>query len=281
MLQKILREDAFPLLLGSGLYGLALGLFLTPYEIVLGGAGGLAVTLRHFLPLPVGVWILLLNLPLLIWAVSAVGLRGMLRTILGVAATSVSTDLLALLPAFPLEPLMASLFGGAILGAGTGILLPRGFTTGGSDLAAYLWNKQNPRRRLSTTILFIDAAIVLGSAVALRNYAGLLHSAAAITSFTLTLDAITRSLGRFKLAVIISRKGTEIGDALAKKTNRGVTILRGLEWYSKEEIPVLLCTVKQTELHPLKELVRSVDGEAFFIVTDASEVLTSGLPNPP
>ncbi|MBQ4042765.1 MAG: YitT family protein [Clostridia bacterium] len=281
MLHKILRDDGLPLLLGSGLYGLALGLFLTPYEIVLGGAGGLAVTLRHFLPLPVGVWILLLNLPLLLWAVSVVGLRGMLRTILGVAATSVSTDLLALLPSFHLEPLMAALFGGAVLGAGTGILLPRGFTTGGSDLAAYLWNKQNPRRRLSTTILFIDASIVLGSAAALRNYAGLLHSAAAIASFTASLDAVTRSIGRAKLAVIISRKGEEIGDAVAKKINRGVTILRGLGWYSKEEFPVLLCAVKQRELYTLKELVRSVDGEAFLIVTDASEVLGSGFPNPP
>jgi len=279
MLQKILREDGFPLLLGSGLYGLALGLFLTPHEIVLGGAGGLAVTLRHFLPLPVGVWILLLNLPLLIWAVSVVGLRGMLRTILGVAATSASTDLLALLPSLQLEPLMAALFGGAILGAGTGILLPRGFTTGGSDLAAYLWNKQNPRRRLSTTILFIDASIVLGSAAALRNYAGLLHSAAAIASFTAALDAVTRSIGRAKLAIIISRKGEEIGDAAAKKINRGVTILRGLGWYSKEEVPVLLCAVKQTELYTLKELVRFVDEDAFLIVTDAFEVLGS-LPPP-
>lgn len=280
MLQKILREDGLPLLLGSALYGLALGLFLTPSEIVLGGAGGLAITIRHFLPLPVGVWILLINLPLLIWAVYAVGMRGMGRTILGVAATSVSADLFSFLPAATDNPLLAALFGGAILGAGTGILLPRGFTTGGSDLAAYLWTKQNPRLRLGTVIFCIDALIVLGSATLLANFSGIVHSAAAIVSFSVSLDAVSRSIGRAKLAVIISRRGEEIGDAVEKKISRGVTMLRGMGWYSKEDYPVMLCVVKRSELYELKSLVRSLDADAFLIVTDASEVLGNGFLTP-
>lgn len=280
MLKKILREDGLPLLLGSALYGLGLALFLTPCEVVLGGAGGLAITLRHFFPLPVGIWILLLNLPLLLWAVSLTGMRGMLRTILGVAATSVATDLAALLHPVTEDPLLAALFGGAILGAGTGILLPRGFTTGGSDLAAYLWNKKDPRLRLGSTILCIDGAIVLGSAAVLGNFTGIIHSAVAITAFSVSLDAVSRSIGRAKLAIIISRHGDQISDAVTKKISRGVTMLRGMGWYSQSDIPVILCAVKRTELYALKTLVRSLDAEAFLIVTDASEVRGSGFVPP-
>ena len=281
MLKKIIREDGVPLLLGSALYGLALGLFLIPCEIVLGGAGGLAITIRHFIPLPAGVWILLLNLPLLLWAVKAVGLRGMIRTILGVGITSVSADLFAFLPAGTHDPLLASLFGGAILGSSTGILLPRGFTTGGSDLAAYLWNRRNPRFRLGTIILCIDGAVVLGSALVLRSFAGLLYSATAIVSFSAALDTVSHSVGSAKLALIITRHPTVIGDTLTQKLNRGVTMLRGFGWYSKEEIAVLLCVVKRTELYRLKTLVRTADANAFLIVSDASEVLGNGFIPPP
>lgn len=276
MLCKEIREEALPLLAGSGMFGLGYSLFLTPGNVVLGGAGGVAITLRHFVPLPVGVWIFLLNLPLLAAAARIAGMRGMTRTVIGVLASSVATDLFALFPAATEDPLLGAAFGGALIGVGGGILLPRGFTTGGTDLAAWLWNQKNPRRKIGTLILYMDTSIVLGSAIILRNFVGVLHSGVAIAMFTVTLEAVMGGMERAKLSWIVSRHYERIGNAIMEQIHRGVTVIHGYGWYTGEERHVLLCVVKRSELYALKSLVRSIDADAFLIVTDAAEVLGEG-----
>jgi uncharacterized membrane-anchored protein YitT (DUF2179 family) len=253
-----------------------MALFLTPCHIVPGGASGAAITLHHFFPLPVGIWILLLNLPLLLLSTRMLGWRKTARTAAGVLSTSTATDLFSFLPPATEDPLLAALVGSFILGAGCGLLLPRGFTTGGSDLAAYLLCSRFPKFRLGSAILGIDASIIVLSAVLLRDTGGLLYSAAAAASFTVALNTVTSSLGKAKLSVIVTAHPGEIGDAIQTKMNRGATVLRGIGWYSGEERAVILCVVKRSELYSLKALVRTADAGAFLIVTDAAEVLGNG-----
>ena len=145
MNRKAILKDAGLVIIGSILYGAALAIFLTPRNIVMGGASGISVTIHALTKMPVGIGILLLNIPLLLLNVRVCGGRGMARTIIGVFATSIFTDLLEFLPPASEDALLSAFCGGAMMGAGAGIMLPRGFTTGGSDLAAYLINRKiNP-----------------------------------------------------------------------------------------------------------------------------------------
>jgi len=281
MNQKTAADEAAALLGGSVLFGLAMSLFLSPCDIVMGGAGGIAVTLRHFIPLPVGVGIILINLPLLAAAVRMTGLRGMARTVIGVLATSVVTDLFAALPAATDDPLLAAVCGGAIMGAGGGLMLPRGYTTGGSDLAAYLITRRRTQWNTGTVILLIDAVIILGSALALGSFGTVVYSAASAAAYSIALDAVMSGVRRARLTLIISPRYAEIGDAITEKMNRGATVLRGMGWYTEEARPVVMCVIRRAELHRLKQLVRDADPSAFMIITDAAQVLGQGFEPPP
>ncbi len=276
MHRKSLYEDILAAGAGCALFGIGLSLFLTPCGVILGGASGIAVLIHRYIPLPVGAGIILVNLPLLIFSVRLTGWRGMARTILGVLAASLSTDIWAALPAATDDPLLGAVFGGAIMGAGGALMLPRGVTTGGTDLAAYLICKKQKRIKFGTVIMLIDAVIVSGAAVLSGNFSGIIYSAAAITAYSVALDAVMGSLGRAKLSLIISEKHEEIGNAITRDISRGVTVLNGRGWFTGTERAVILCVVKRSELFALKTLVRTVDPAAFLIISDAAQVLGHG-----
>ncbi len=273
---KTYLKDIPVILAGSILFGIALSMLLTPCGVILGGASGIAVVAHHFVPLPVGVGILLINLPLLTASVRLMGFSGMARTVVCVLATSVSTDLFASLPAATADPMVGSVFGGIIMGAGSGLMLPRGYTTGGSDLAAHLICRRRGQFRVSTVILCIDTVIVVGSAVILRHYAGILYSAAAITAYSASLDTVTSGLGKSRLSLIITERSDTIGSAIAKELRRGITVLDGKGYYTGDARTVLLCVVKRSELYALKSIVRREDPAAFLIISDAAQVLGYG-----
>ena len=276
MQRKTLYDDILAAGVGCVLFGIGLSLFLTPCGVILGGASGIAVLIHNYIPLPVGAGILLVNLPLLFFSVRITGWRGMMRTVLGILASSISTDIWALLPAAADDPLLGAVFGGAIMGAGGALMLPRGFTTGGTDLAAYLICKKRKRYRTGTVIMLIDTVIVSGAAVLSGSFSGILYSAAAITAYSVALDAVMGSMGRAKLSLIISAKHAEIGNAITREICRGVTVLNGRGWFTGTEKSVILCVVKRSELYALKSLVRAVDPEAFLIISDAAQVLGQG-----
>ena len=122
MNRKAILKDAGLVIIGSILYGAALAIFLTPRNIVMGGASGISVTIHALTKMPVGIGILLLNIPLLLLNVRVCGWRGMARTIIGVFATSIFTDLLEFLPPASEDALLSAFCGGALMGAGGGSL---------------------------------------------------------------------------------------------------------------------------------------------------------------
>ncbi len=279
MLKKSLFSEIGTVLAGSALFALSLSFFFTPCGIVTGGATGISVTAHELIGLPVGLGITLINTPLVLLHIRDSGLRGMSRTMIGILATSVMTDLLSFFPAASAEPLLSAICGGAMMGAGAGIMLLRGYTTGGSDLAAYLLHRRIRRIPVGTLILIIDAVIVVGAALIRRQFDGILYSIAAAITYSFALDAVMNGLGRAKLSLIISDRYAEIGDMITKRISRGATVLRGIGWYTGADRSVVMCVLKRSELFTLEKLVKEADPNAFMIVTDAAEVLGSGFNN--
>ncbi len=279
MRKNALFSDIVTVLIGSVLFALSLAFFFTPTGIVMGGASGISIVVHELWGFPVGLCILIINAPLVLLNIKINGLRGMSRTIIGIVSTSLMTDILAFIPAATEEPLLSAICGGALMGAGAGIMLLRGYTTGGSDLAAYLIHRRIRRFPVGTIILTIDVIIIVGSALLLWDFSGIIYSAAAAIAYSVAIDAVMNGMHRAKLSLIISDKYTEIGDAITQKISRGATVLKGIGWYTGADRNVVMCVMKRSEMFTLQKLVKEIDADAFMIITDAAEVLGSGFHN--
>ena len=243
----------------------------------MGGFTGISTTLFHLFGAPVGFMTVILNLPLLLIEVrTGDGKLGLINAATGVFGTALSTDLLSAFPFTHSDTLLCSVFGGLLLGAGTGVLLSKGFTTGGSDLLAHILHRRLPFISTGKLILIIDSAIVFACSGVLRTGWGILYSFASLWCFSTALDWVLDGFDGSKLVIIVSESHKAIAERITSRLNRGVTVVEGLGYYSGRNKKVLFCAVKRGELFALTELVRRTDTSAFVTVCDARDVLGEG-----
>ena len=273
--RQTLKEGAI-LVLGGVLFAFSLNVFLMPKGIILGGASGVATMLNILFSLPTGLVMFILNLPLIIANAIVFGVRFISRTLLGVALTSVLTDVFSFLPHSNSEDLVCALLGGVCMGAGVGIMFYYGVTTGGTDLAACLLRRKFKNISTSRLILVTDAVIILVCAVILNNYDGILYSLIASISAAFALDASESGLIRSKLLIVISDNAQQISSELSQQVNRGITVVNCKGWYTGRERQMLFCVVKRNELFQAKKAVIEKDPDAFVIMSDASAVHGKG-----
>ncbi len=276
--------EILTIIFGSVIYGLAVALFLGPSETVMGGATGIATTINILFPnLSIGMMLLVVNIPILLLGLFFYGWHLLWRVIVAVLVTSFATNIAELLPFSMItdDRLLAAIMGGLLLGSGSGMLLARGYNTGGSDLAAVMI-KQKLIKSVSTgRIMFvIDLFIITGSAILTRNFSAIFYSIVSTYTYTFALDYIIDGNKSAKMTFIISDKYKEIAAAISTELDRGVTILHGLGWYSQHDKDVILCVFKPQELYRAKVIVKSMDPNAFMILTDAKEVMGEGFGAP-
>lgn len=274
--------DLLSVLGGAALFGIGINAFLLPNDINVGGASGLATLISHFTPIPIGVTILLLNVPLLILSVRASSWRSMVRTVIGTVAVSVSSDLFALLfeyirlPMLTEELFLSAVLGSGAMGLGSGIMMLRGYTSGGSDLAAYLLHRRVPRISTGRTIFVIDVAVIAATAITLGKYDLIVYCLISSVVYGFAIDQMMRGANDCRCAMIISEKHTHIAKAILETLERGVTELSGKGGYTGESRTVLMCVVRRREEFALRRLVVSVDPKAFVIMTSSCEAIGDG-----
>jgi uncharacterized membrane-anchored protein YitT (DUF2179 family) len=172
------------------------------------------------------------------------------------------------------NPILGAVFGGIFVGLGLGIVFRGNASTGGTDLAAQIIHKYTGAS-LGMSVALIDGFIVLSSAVTLSLESALY----ALIGMYLTakmIDVVQLGFSNTKMALIISDHEKELRMGIIEEIDRGVTRIDGRGGYTDNERPVLMCVVSQNELTRLKLLVKSIDSNAFFIVTQANEVLGEG-----
>ncbi len=274
--------DLLSILAGAALFGIGINAFLLPNDINVGGASGLATLINHFTAAPVGVLILLLNVPLLILSIKASGWHSMVRTVIGTVAVSVSSDLFALLfervslPTLAEELFLSAILGSGAMGLGSGIMMLRGYTSGGSDLAAYLLHRRVPRISTGRTIFAIDVAVISATAITLGRYTLIVYCLISSVVYGFAIDQILRGANDCRCAMIISEKHTQIAKAILDTLERGVTELDGRGAYTGQGRTVLMCVVRRREEFALRRLVTSVDPKAFVIMTANCEAIGDG-----
>lgn len=274
MKKKEVLWDATVLLLGAVLFGMGFRMFLLPNAIVLGGSTGLATVINRLFGLPVGLVGAAINLPLLLLCFCLRGKEGVVRALLGILAVSAASDAFFFLPTLTDELLIAAAFGGALTGLGIAVAFLRGFTSGGSDLAAYLLRRHFPRISMGGLVLVIDGCIILLSALIFRDFSSIFYSAVAAISFSFVLDFTLSRSRRARLALVVCPRSDfeRLAEAVSQEMRRGITHLPAVGFYTGEGRELLLCAVRPAESERLTLLVRRHAPDAFLVFLAAPEV---------
>ena len=273
-----LRSDlctALILLPVSFVYAVGFCWCYQPNDIAFGGITGVAQIIQVFLPAaPVGVVTILLNVPLFLLGWRLLGGKLLLSSLYAMAVTSLAIDVVDHLFTFPpMDPMLAAIFGGVILGATLGVVFLRGATTGGTDLIARLLKLALPWLPMGRLVLAVDLVVIAATALAFQNLNSALYGIVALYISSLVVDAVLYGLDTAKVAYIISDRSEDICRSIVDRLDRGITILPGRGFYSGEERKVLLCAFKQREIAVIRAIVKELDPDAFLIVCPAHEVL--------
>ena len=288
-------KDYLWIAVGSVLTAAAINVFLVPYKIAPGGISGIATVIYYLSAgkFPVGITMLVLNIPLFIVGVKFVGGRFAFRTLFSTILLSFVIDTaepvtrffverylvkLENMPSYP-DILLYSIFGGVLMGIGLGIVFKSGATTGGTDLAARIVNHFAPNLTMGQILLFIDTSVVIFAAVAFNSFLLALYAIVTLYISSKVIDAILEGVNFAKSVFIISDKPDEIAKRILAEIDRGVTSLKGTGMYTGDDKQVLFCVLHRGQLPQLKEIVMDVDRKAFVILTDIREVLGEGFKN--
>lgn len=259
------------------LYALSFDWFYAPNAFTVGGFTGISQIINFFIPvLPVGVMIIVLNVPLFLIGLKKFGFAFLVKSIYTMALSSVLIDVIAVLYTFsPMDPLLACLYGGVTLGIASGLLFSEEATTGGSELGAWIVRSRVEHLSIGNICLGIDLTVILIYAAVFRSLNNALYGALALYITTKVLDLVVYGQNTAKIAYIISDRYEEImREMLAREM--GVTLIQGRGAYTGQERPLLFCAIRKKEMVPIKRYIKELDPDAFFILCDASEVLGEG-----
>ncbi len=254
-------------------------LFVSPYKFVPGGVYGIGIILYHLLGFPIGLTGLALNIPLMIIGVKYLGPRFGVKTVVGFFLASGFIDGLTFItgnePLEGIEPLLASIFGGVLIGLGLGLIFKAKATSGGSSIIAMLITKYT-RMPLGQSLMIIDALIVLLGLAAFGDWTIPLYSLIIIFITGKVIDVVLEGFSYEKTLFIISDRYEEIAEKILQDLNRGGTFIEGKGMFRKDEKKIIFVNVTRREVAILQDFINQVDPDAFVTVIEASEILGKG-----
>jgi len=267
------------IILGSGVMALGLDLFLVPAKIAPGGISGLATVLHYTTRVPVGLLILIINIPIFILGLKYFSKTYMLTSFFGMFLLSVFTSLFEVFKPITNDVILASVFGGAFVGIGVGLVFRFGATTGGTDIVVMLLKKKFKSISTGNFVAIVDAVIVLFAGAVFKTWETVLYSTLSLIVSSFVVDAIVEGVDYAKAVFIIAENPDRIAAAISDRLFRGTTCLNGFSPYSGNQKNTLLCVVRRFEISRLKSIIYEQDKNAFVIVTDTKEVLGNGFKN--
>ena len=271
---KQLLKDYALIALGTFLAALSLPLFFLPYDIAPGGISGISTVLASVLPLSVGLISFVLNVPLFLIGWRTVGWRFAVRSFIAMSLMSLFIDLVPVRDVSG-NVMLASVFGGVLLGVGLGLVVRAGATTGGTDMAAKMIHSRVAFLPIAAILFLIDGLVVAVAALAFGLQAALWALIALFVS-SQAMDSVIKGFNTAMQFMIISRDAEEIVRRIHTEIDRGCTRLMAEGTYSRLPVGTLLCVVSRTEAPRLKKLVAEVDPQAFVTVCNVHEVLGEG-----
>jgi len=277
------------ILIGSFILAAGFVFFITPHRIVPGGVYGIAIVVHYmtkgmfsFWPdgIPIGLFGLILNIPLTWAGIKILGPRFGVKTIIGFVLTSIFIDGITMLrevgdAALVSDVLLSCVFGGVLIGFGLGLIFKSRATSGGSDIIAMILAKYT-RLPLGRLMIYVDSVIVLIALFSFRDWAIPLYSWVVIYISGRAIDLTLEGADYNKALFIISEKHTEIRDKILNDLDRGGTYLQGKGMFTDEEKQIIFTIVSRREVAILEEFISHIDPDAFITIMDTKEILGEG-----
>lgn len=277
-------QDYGKMLLGLAIYSIGYTLFLLPYQITSGGVSGIAALIYYSTGFQAQYSYFLINCALLVFALRIMGRSYFVRTIVATSLVSLGIGFLqdiitqpdgTLLRCIGDQKFMACVIGGCMEGLGLAFVFLSGGSTGGTDIIASCVNKYRDIS-LGRVMLYADIFIISCSYLIFHDIETLVIGYLTMMISMNVLDFVINGARQSVQFIIISGKHEEIADSVGRKMERGVTILYGAGWYSKEQRQVLLILAKKHESHQLFALIQEIDPYAFVSMSNVEGVFGEG-----
>jgi len=288
-MKKILNNEAMEkylmIIVGITITAIGINVFYSPYQLVTGGLSGFAIVIeyvsRTVLGYGIPLWLtnLVVNIPLFIVGIKLKGKEFAGKSIFAAMFFSVALWYTSYIPPVKSDLLIASVFGGALVGLGIGFVLRASATTGGTDLLATIIKHYFKRVQISNIMLGIDSVIItIGLFVFGVEKA--MYALISVFIVSKVINSVLEGINYSKAVHIISTKAEEVSAALMKELNRGVTGINGTGMYTGEDKKILFVVCSKNQLVTLQKVVTSVDDKAFITITDVREVVGRGFTEP-
>ena len=273
-------RDGVLALIGCVIAGVSFSFITYPNSIVSGGVTGVAQIINLLTGLPVGVLVIVMNIPLFAVAWRKFGLRFIIFSLIGMVGSSVAIDVLALFDVrLTNDILLAAVFGGVLRGVGYGLIFSVGGTSGGTDILSRMLRRKYGFIPLGTIGLVLDVIVVAAFAVIFRRADAAMYTAITLFIASHMVNLLLYGTANSSICYIITTSPHEIAAEINARMGRGATLLKGEGAYSGDERDVVLCAAKRHQIPMLKRLVSGLDEHAFVIVTQSHEVFGTNFQN--
>ena len=266
-------------IIGAGIIGFGTASFLLPNQLSTGGFSGIATITYYLFHMPMGISMLIINVPLFFMSILKIGKKFFVESIIGTISLSVFIDILDKVTPLTEDKFLACIYGGILMGVGTAIILKCNSSTGGTDLFSYIARIYKPTMKVGEIIFLIDIAIVALNMIFLREIEIGLYSAIAIYLMGKIIDILFEGIYFTKLIYIVSDKAEEIAKEIGETIGRGTTGIYGKGMYTNSDKLILMCAVTRKDVGHSIQIIRKIDKKSFVIITNSREVLGLGFKN--
>ncbi|MBU2701439.1 uncharacterized membrane-anchored protein YitT (DUF2179 family) [Sporomusaceae bacterium BoRhaA] len=267
---KLLRKYIL-LFIGAMIAAAGLEFFLVPNQIIDGGIVGISIMASHVTGYPLSLFIAILNIPFLYIGYMQIGKKFAISTLFSVVSLSYWVSIFHPIPGLTTDLFLAAVFGGIIVGIGTGLIIRSGGSTDGAEVVAIILD-QKTGFSVGEMVMFFNL-FILTSAGLIFTWDKAMYSLVAYFIAFKVIDITIEGLNESKAALIVSEKPDEISAALMSRLGRGVTILHGEGGYSKEQKNVLYAVISRLEISKLKDIIQEVDENGFVTISDVHDVM--------
>ena len=272
------------LTVGASIYGFGIAVFLDPNRLAPGGVSGLSIIINSLVDIGTGVWIFMINIPIMIIGLIVFKFKFLMGTLYATALSSAIIEVIDrgfshLIPDMHDHLLIAAAAGGVLVAIGIGLVFRGGGSTGGFDIIVKLLRRKFRHMKTGVLYLALDITVITLSAIVFHDVLVAMYAAVTVFTNSTVLDIVLYGKDNAKMVYIITDEPDAVTNRLMKEVETGVTVLHGEGAYTKKNKKVLMCVLHDHQYPQLRDIVKQEDKHAFLIVTKATEIFGEGYKN--
>lgn len=273
LLKDVLADIIGGSLIAAGVYN-----FAAAAEFPIAGVNGIALIFYQLFGLPIGTMSLILNIPIALFTFRILGRHFFLRSLKSMLIASTLMDTVApLFPVYEGDRLLAALCCGVLCGIGYALIFMRDSSTGGADFITLSIRARRPHLSIGNIMFVLDVIVILlGTVLVSKNMESLIYGIIIAWLLSTVMDKLMYGISQGKVALIVTRNGPEICQAISRRFHRGSTLLKGNGGYTKENRDVVLCACNKKQMYGIRRLIKETDPSSFLVIMESSDVVGEG-----